>query len=253
MAEVTREALEYLVEQGKKLSQVERLTIDGREYTRQEIKPVKSESRTALQVTTLRALADLCVNKFGDTSQTLGFEGFNPAMHVVHVVNEKNVQLVTANSDEWARREVLIDCKLTETQEFPFGKFLSQDEFIIAVLSSCVPDLDRDYVAKLAGNALAEAISHSQDDGVSQTMSTKHGAHLQTQETIKNVVEVRMYRTFREVEQPKTKMLFRLKQSGDNLPTFAFFPCDGGAWKLEALENVARCLRTSIPAAVVAS
>lgn len=252
MAEVSRDALEFLVEQGKKLSPVERLTIDGREYTRQEIKPVKSDTRTALQVTTLRALADLCVNKFGDDGSP-GFEGFSPAAHVVHVVNEKQVQVVAANSDEWARREVLIDCKLTETQEFPFGKFLSQDEFIIAVLSSCVPDLDRDYVAKLAGNALAEAISHSQDDGVSQTMSTKHGAHLQTQETIKNVVEVRMYRTFREVDQPKTKMLFRLKQSGDNLPTFAFFPCDGGAWKLEAIDSVARYLRVALPSAVVAS
>lgn len=252
MAEVNKETLEYLVDLGKKTKPVETLEFDGRKYTRQQIIPVKSDSRTALEVSTLRALADLCTNKFGDDTSP-GFEGFNPTAHVIHVANEKQVQVVTAQSDEWARREVLINCRLTETQEFPFCKFLSQDEFIIAVLSSCVPDLDRDYVAKLAGNALAEAISHSQDDGVSQTLNTKHGAHLQTQETVKNVVEVRLYRTFREVEQPKTKMLFRLKQSGDNLPTFAFFPADGGSWKLEAIENVSRYLRAAIPDAVVAA
>lgn len=250
MPEVTKEALEYLVEQGKKLSPVERLTFDDREYTRQEIKAVQAPVRTALRVSTLRALIDLCQGKFGDSA----FEGFDPAKNVVHVVDHEQVQVVAAQSDNWARREVLIDCKLNATEQFPFGQWLSQDQFIIKLLSCCVHSDDRDYLAKLAGNALAEKVGQSQDDGVSQTVNTKHGVHMVGPETVKNILPLHFYRTFREVTQPPTHCLVRLKQAAENvIPQFALFEADGGAWKLEAIENVARFLRAALDKAVVAS
>jgi hypothetical protein len=161
--------------------------------------------------------------------------------------------VVSAASNIWKEREVLIECRLTETTPFPLGKFLKQDEFIIALLSCCVGIGDRDLVARLAGNATAEHVSTAQDDGVSQQIGVRSGAHLQTQETIKNIVDITLFRTFREVEQPVSPFLFRVQQSGENLPTFAFFEADGGAWKLKAIENVARFLRAGIPEAVVAS
>lgn len=250
MAEVTKEALEFLVEQGKKSVPVERLTYGDREYTIKDLKPVQAPVRTALKVSTLRALIDLCQGKFGEGA----FEGFDPAKHVVHVVDEDQVQVVSANSDTWARREILIDCNRTKTEAFPFGQFLNQDQFIIKALSCCVQSADRDYVAKLCGNALAEKVGQSQDDGVSQTVSTKHGAHMVDAETIRNIVPLRFYRTFTEVEQPETKCLIRLKQSAENvIPNFALFEADGGKWRLEAIENVARHLRAALTTAVVAS
>ncbi len=64
-------------------------------------------------------------------------------------------------------------------------------------------------------------------------------------------MEIQLYRTFREIQQPKSKFLFRLKQSETNLPTFAFFEADGGAWKLQAVEDIARYLRTKLPAEAI--
>lgn len=248
--DVAKDALEYLVEQGKKLSPVERLKFEDREYTRQEIKPVQAPVRTALKVSTLRALVDLCQGKFGESA----FEGFDPNKHVVHVVDHEQVQVVSAQSDIWARREILIDCNLTRTEAFPFGTFLNQDQFIIKLLSCCFHSTDRDYLAKLAGNAMAEKMGQSQDDGVSQTLTTKHGAHMVDQETIKNLIGLRFYRTFREIAQPETRCLVRLKQAAENvIPQFALFEADGGAWKLEAIESIARHLRVALTTATVAS
>lgn len=252
MNDVTKEALEYMVEVGKKLTPVEKIKFGNRDYTRQEIKPVDEPLVAPLQISTLSSLADLCTGKFGDKGQT-AFEDFKRGSHVIHVCSPTLVEVVSAQSNHWKRREVLVQCKLTETTPFPLEKFLSQDDFIIALLSCCVQTEDRDYIAKLAGNATAEAISTAQDDGVSQTIGTRSGAHLQTQETVKNIINLQLYRTFREVEQPSSSFLFRLKQSGDNMPTFAFFQADGGAWKLTAVENIARYLRTKIPDAVIAS
>jgi len=255
--DATKEQAEYLVELGKKLTPIEEKLYDGRRYTRQELKPVAEPTVTPIRISTLSSLTDLCTGKFNYNSDAAqkpgGFEGFDGKRHVVHVVSEKQVQVITARSNNWKHREVLINCELTETTPFTLGKFMSQDEFIIAVLSCFVQSPDRDYVAKLAGNAMAENVTTAQDDGVSQQMATRAGATLGEKTTVKNIIKLRLYRTFREVEQPESTFLFRLKQSGENIPNFAFFEADGGAWKLTAVENVARFLRAGLKEATVVS
>lgn len=252
--EFGKEHAEYLVEVGKKLAPIVTVEFDGRRYTRRDLKPVEEPLTTAIRISTLSSLADLCTSKFklqhsGEvkTPAELGFEAFDPDAHVVHVVSPTQVQVVTARSNVWKRREILIDCNLTETTPFKLGTFLNQDEFIIAVLSCFVQGEDRDYVAKLAGNAMAERVTTAQDDGVSQSMGTRAGATLAEKTTVKNIVNLQLYRTFREVEQPTSQFLFRLKQAEQNIPQFAFFEADGGAWKLSATENIARYLRTKLP------
>jgi len=249
--DATKEQAEYLVELGKKLTPIEEKVYDGRRYTRQELKPVTEPTVTPIRISTLSSLTDLCTGKFH--ADKFGFEGFDPVKHVVHVVSEKQVQVISARSNNWKQRDVLINCELTETTPFTLGKFMSQDEFIIAVLSCFVQSPDRDYVAKLAGNAMAENVTTAQDDGVSQQMATRAGATLGEKTTVKNIIKLRLYRTFREVEQPESTFLFRLKQSGENIPNFAFFEADGGAWKLTAVENVARFLRAGLKTATVVS
>lgn len=250
MSEITgREALEYLVELGKKLSPVEQLTYDGREYTRQEIKPVNVPIVEPLLVSTLSGLADLC-SSLGDRD---GFEGYNPNTHIIHVVNERQVQVVAGISNKWKKREVLVDCRLTETIPFRFGVFMGQDDFIIQMLSCFAKNGPLGELVKIAGKATAEVITTSQDDGVSQIVGLRSGAHLEDQAQVKNIVTLRPYRTFREVEQPASEFLVRLQQSGGGevMPKFALFEADGGAWRLAAMENIARYLLILLPDATV--
>jgi hypothetical protein len=247
--ETQKDALEYLVEIRKKLSPVEQLEYDGRRYTRQEIKSVNEPLVTALPISTLQSLVELLSEKFNER----GFEGFDPAQHVIHVVSEKNVQVVSAQSNACAQREILVNCSLTETLPFTFGQFLTQDKFIIGLMSCFVKNNDRDELARLAGAAKAEAVTLSHDDGIAQEITVKGGAHLVDRVSAKNIVKLAPYRTFRDVAQPESEFLFRVQQSGENFPTFALWEADGGAWRLDAIASIAAKLSAGLTSATVVS
>jgi hypothetical protein len=183
----------------------------------------------------------------------MGFEGFHPEKHLVHVVDETRVDVITADSNAWKNREVLVTCNLTQTIPFTFAKFHTQDQFIIGLLSCFAQTPDRDDLAKLAGAAKAEAVTLSHDDGISQEVTVKGGAHLMDKVTAKNIVQLAPYRTFRDIAQPTSDFLFRMQQSGENLPTFALWEADGGKWKLDAIALIAAKLSAALEEVIVVS
>jgi hypothetical protein len=249
-----KEALQYLFDNGVKLAEAQApiidKTVEGRHYTSKELTPVKPPLITALTISTLGSLIELCSGQFG--GDTEGFEGFDPKEHVLHVVDERTVKVVTAISNAWKVRETLIECKLAETNTFQFNKYLTQEDFIIGLLASFVDTEDRGPLTKLAGNATAEQVVTLVDDGVTQAISVKSGAYMQDSQTVKGMVMLAPWRTFRDVSQPKSQFLFRVKKDGDT-PKFALFEADGGAWKLEAVENIARKLSAGLTSATVVS
>lgn len=241
--EITKDALEYLVEAGKKLSPVQQLNYDGRNYTNRELKPVDDPTVTPLGISTLGSLVELLSDEF---------EGFAADRHVVHVVSPILVQVVTKKSNNWKEREVLIHCALTEISGLEFGKFHTQEKFLIGLLSGFGDSGDRNDLAKLAGNATAEQVTTAIDDGVTQMISMRAGATLQDTKAVKGLVRLAPWRTFRDVAQPESLFLFRVQKQGD-LPMFALFEADGGAWKLEAVANIARKLSAGLTEATVVS
>ena len=250
MAEVEKAALEYLVELGKKVADPFQLQIDGREYISKELKSLEPPLRTALKIGTLGSLVELCVGQFTDEH---AFEVFDVKTHVVHVVDEGQVQVVSAHSNAWAKREVLIDCNLDETIGFRFGQYQTHEDFFVGVMANFVQNDDKDYVLRIASSLTTERVVTSDDDGISQGVGLKAGVSLKTQETLRPRVKLAPYRTFREVAQPISEFVFRVKQNGDAMPTLALFEADGGTWKLEARENIARFLSAGITGATVAS
>lgn len=49
---------------------------------------------------------------------------------------------------------------------------------------------------------------------------------------------LRPYRTFREVEQPASEFVFRLRSLNGEVPWCALFEADGGKWKLDAVLKI---------------
>lgn len=250
MAEVEKAALEYLVEIGKKIADPFQLQVEGRDYISKELKSLESPLRAALSISTLGSLVELCVGQFTDEA---AFEKYDIKTHIIHVVDEEHVQVVSAFSNAWAKREVLLDCKLDETIGFRFGQFLSHEDFFVGVLAQFTQTDDKDYVLRIASNLTTERVVTSDDDGISQGVGLKAGVSLKTQETLRPRVKLAPFRTFREVAQPISEFVFRVKQDGDQMPKLALFEADGGAWKLEARENIARFLSAGITGATVAS
>lgn len=252
MAEKEQLNSEYLVEIGKKLAAPIEKEYDGRKYINKELRAMEDPLRASLAISTLGSLVELCVAKFG-TEHQAAFEAFDPKAYVIHVVDEAHVQVISAISNTWAKRETLIDCRLDMTVGFKFSQFMSHEEFIVGVLANFTHTEHKDYILRIASSITAERVVTSDDDGISQGVGLKAGVSLKTQETIQPRVKLAPYRTFREVAQPVSEFVFRVKQDGDQMPKLALFEADGGKWKIDARENIARFLNAGIPGAVVAN
>lgn len=211
---------------------------DGsRSYSDRSLYPIQAPVISPVDVSTLAGFTDLITN---------GIEKF-PDEVLVHVVDESQVQLIAKLSDNWARRFVYANAELTQTTGFQFGQFLNHEAFLIGISSCFTSAGDRDYLLKLASNISTERVGTSSDDGISQQVGMKAGVVLKTQETVRARVSLAPYRTFREVEQPTSEFVLRVKQGGEGVvPSLALFEADGGAWKITAIENVARYLRPAV-------
>lgn len=208
-----------------------------RSYSDKNLFPIQAPLITPVKVCTLAGFVDLVtsrIDKFPDDV-------------LVHVVDHEEVQLISKLSDDWSRRTVYAKAELTETIGFTFGTFLAHENFIVGVSANFTPDGDREYLLRLASNISTERVGTSADDGVSQQVGMKAGVVLKTQETVRPRVTLAPYRTFREVVQPQSEFVLRVKQGAEGvIPSLALFEADGGAWKIAAIENVARYLRPAV-------
>lgn len=80
-----------------------------------------------------------------------------------------------------------------------------------------------------------DAATLSEDDGVSQKVTVKSGIQLKELATVRPRWTLKPYRTFREIEQPASKFLFRVKGEAGSVPACALFEADGGAWRMDAV------------------
>jgi hypothetical protein len=233
-----KEALEYIV--GMKEPHFH--TTGPREWSDRLLHAVSWPPILPATVTTLGGLCDLA---------DIQFESLEPNEVVAHVISHKCVELVSKKSDDWSRRTVFARADLLEVAGFPFGTFIDRETFTIKLQSlfTVTATPDRDYLIHLASNITSERIRTDEDDGISQTVTLSAGVTLKTDPTaVKSRVSLAPYRTFREVAQPPSEFIFRLRNSRDENepPTLALFEADGGAWTLAAMQSIGEFLRSRL-------
>jgi len=91
---------------------------------------------------------------------------------------------------------------------------------------------------KVVENITEENVKGISDDGVSQAVTAKVGIATVGNVEVPNPVELALYRTFVEIDQPTSDFIFRMKDG----PRCALFEADGGKWKLEAIHNISEYL-----------
>ena len=128
------------------------------------------------------------------------------------------------------------------------GEWLEQSAFCILLRSCFVdkykgqevpfPDTDRDALICVASNIVSGTIAEYQDTGISQKATLKTGIQEAEDKLLPEKVTLRPYRTFLEVEQPKSEFIFRAQDSRNSGVQLALYEADGGSWKMEAMKNV---------------
>lgn len=213
------------------LAEVERLVYQDRDYTSKSIHPVRPPRITSeleLEFTSLDGLL-MYVNNNVDNFDKM----------IIHVENHQSVSVFSPITQPWLQRHEFVCADLRNHSDgFKFGRWFNQEEFIIGLQSQFLRTTETEKILKCVGNIKSEEVRNASDDGVSQSVTAKKGVALVTEVKVPNPVLLAPYRTFREIDQPGSQFILRVRENGSSCPEIALFEADGGKWKLEAMSRI---------------
>lgn len=157
---------------------------------------------------------------------------------MVHVVSHAEIRLVGPLYGEFKQRDVFAIAHVDYLfkQSFQFGQYLDCESFIVAMMTLFDQSPQQQAVLALIGNITDENVQTHADDGVTQTVTARTGIAKRQEVAVPNPILLKPFRTFREIDQPASLFILRMKQGGPGeKPKAALFEADGGAWKLDAI------------------
>lgn len=170
------------------------------------------------------------------------------------VDSERAVRVYGPESRKTRVRPVVCQATLDQNlKPFPFGQFMDQETFLISMYTQFDREMD-DFKALIAyaSKVVNDESVNMTDDGISQKAVIKAGLHSEeSTEKAPAIVTLRPFRTFREVEQPQSMFVFRMRRQNGPVG-FALFEADGGAWRLEAMKRIGGYVCAALPNVVVA-
>ncbi|MGE4544191.1 MAG: hypothetical protein AB7D06_08780 [Pedobacter sp.] len=220
------------------LKRPETVEIDGRQYTTAKLYPVEDPTPAAITVHTLASLATYIKDHPADLPPV--------DQLILSVDSPVRVDLLSHGAGYFNQRRHCAAATVLP-DEFPFGCYMPQEEFVIAMMTRFVRDKMVDDIMAVAGNLSADTNLAIEDDGVSQRLNVKAGISRKSEVVVENPVTLRPYRTFIEVEQPECQLVLRFKKDREGVPQCALFEADGGLWKNKAADNIATWLRQNVP------
>ena len=170
---------------------------------------------------------------------------------LVHVVDHARVDILhqLEEEEDGFRRHTFLRAgtELVGGEPFRFGNYMDAESFFVALQSCFVPTPQRDEILRLVASIRENQVRETVDSGVSQEVKTAGGVVLVGATQVPNPVTLAPYRTFREIEQPASLFILRLKAApaGDK-PLCALFEADGSAWKLAAIQGIKTYLAAQI-------
>ncbi len=130
---------------------------------------------------------------------------------------------------------------------FYFGQWMNLEDFIIGIQVMFQQDNNTAAILKIVGNLSDNTVTTFQDDGVSQSVQAKTSLTKVENVALPRMIELAPWRTFREIEQPKSKFIFRMRQQKEQPPACALFDVGGDLWKIEAMQRIKEYLEAALP------
>ena len=214
-----KEALEYLVG----LKPVQTFVINGETYTDGSLSrvPKVKHSPDLYAVKSLDAIANLIKTEIGKARVPLFIRIDSPTRVYVE-----------SSWDEDYDRDFLYAASCEEANFQPGWR--DHEKAIIELKSAFIPTEGQQYLLDLLSRLCVDDGVETTDNGVTQTVTTKQGVSLKQAENVRNIVGLKPFRTFREVNQPESMFLIRV----DDKSRVAILEADGEIWKIEAKLNI---------------
>lgn len=212
-----KEAIQYIVGLGNTEVHYE----NGQAFSTNKLHVIENPVAAQITIHSLSGLVEYLKSKFdGDDKLMVQVESPTKVSVFAQLNNDRN-------------REYLINAKAM-LPRFDFDNWYDPETINIKLQSAFVKNDDRDVLLKVLGNIREEDVRTFGDDGVSQAVKAKTGVATIGEVEVPNPVFLQPYRTFVEVSQPESKFIFRMKTG----PRAALFEADGGAWQLDAMNNI---------------
>lgn len=233
MSENIKAVVEYGVELAGREDKVVKIDgkgyYDANRYRMVELEPKRYPK--CLELRTLDSLVDYLKSDLN---------GINQERVMVVVENPTEVSVYSQDDDRAVRTQlVTVEAILPSIH---FARWEKASEFNVLLQSKFQDSGDRWTVLEFASALRIENGADIKDDGISQVTTIKNGVASVTKAKAPNPVTLRPYRTFAEVEQPASQFIFRVNKLAD----MALFEADGGAWRLEAINNIATYLKKAL-------
>jgi hypothetical protein len=233
--------LKGMIEKILSLAEIERFQVGGRDYTSQTIHPVSEPMPFSLGINTLTGFVDFFKGCKDDSGEDA----------IVHIESHEQVSLRSPLVGSFCQRKTFLVAKALP-YPFPFGQYVALEEFIIALQSRFVDNDDVGKILKVVGNLEDSNVRRYTDDGVSQGVVAKVGIAKVENVPVPRIVKLAPFRTFLEIEQPKSSFLLRMRPGEDGSPpSCALFEADGGKWKNEAVRAIKAYFVKQLPAKTV--
>lgn len=227
--ENSREAMEYLVNQGEEKVKV--LDVNGRKFTNVHLTEIEDHSPVAIQVRSLSSIVDY-LKESTDVKAT-------PRL-IINVSGPTAVDVISEIKPDKSR-----DTYISGRADIPslrFGQFDDVENFNIMLQSKYADTNDKQLLLKVTGCIQDDAVKNVGDNGVSQVVTVKIGPASVGNVEVPNPVTLAPFRTFTEIEQPASLFIFRMRTG----PEAALFEADGYAWKIEAVNNIKQYLANEL-------
>ena len=133
------------------------------------------------------------------------------------------------------------------TPEIRLGNRMDQEQFIIMLQSQFAQTEDRDMLLRIIGNLKEGAEREMKDNGLTQTVIVKKGVATVNGETVPNPATLAPFRTFIEVEQPRSYYVCRVHEGG----YISLTDASGGEWRIQAIQSIREWFKNNLPTSVL--
>lgn len=168
----------------------------------------------------------------------------------INITSPEHISVYSeANKDNHYARTAIADVSAM-LPVVKIGQWVNQTEFCIMMRANFIDngftetanglfeDTNRDALISVASNIVSGTIAEYEDTGISQKATLKTGIQEAEDKLLPEKVVLRPYRTFLEVEQPKSEFIFRAQDSKYDGVQLSLHEADGGKWKMEAMAAV---------------
>lgn len=221
------------------------LDVHGQAYSRHALKELPSPAALATTFT---------VHSLSGFVDYVGYDidrGKENA-ELILVSDPREVLLMSTLTGAWKQRDVFARAEPFKGKDFPFGTYLSVENFVIGMQTAFVQDENTAAVLRLVGNLQAGTTRTVVDDGVSQVATVQKSVAHKGNETVVSPVELRPFRTFQDINQPASQYVLRLHGGEEGgMPSVKLVEVDDKLWKLQAVRDIKKHLDKFLPKTLV--